>query len=58
MENIIAEVYLFKKHGDYSKEDMALFMLACAVPKKRIATHTGLSRRRIDQLEGSVKDHE
>lgn len=50
MESVIAEVYLFKNHGDYSKEDMALFMLRCAVPKKRISTYTGLSRRRIDQL--------
>lgn len=58
MESIIAEVYLFKNHGDYSKEDMALFMLDCAVPKKRIAAYTGLSRRRIDQLEGRVNGHE
>lgn len=58
MEKIIAEVYLFKKHGDYSKDDMATFMLDCEVPKKRIATYTGLSRRRIDQLEGGMKEHE
>ena len=58
MESIIAEVYMFKKHGDYSKEDIALFMLECAVPKKRIVAYTGLSRRRIDQLEGRVKGNE
>jgi len=58
MENIIAEVYLFQKHGDYSKEDMASFMLNCAVPKKHISAYTGLSRRRIDQLERMVKGNE
>lgn len=55
METIIAEVYLFKTHGDYSKEDMALFMLNSGVPKKRIVTYTGLSRRKVDQLERSVR---
>ncbi len=58
IESVIAEVYLFRMHGDYTKEDMALFMLDCAVPKNRIVSYTGLSRRKIDQLEGSVKDHE
>lgn len=58
MESIIAEVYLFKTHGDYSKEDMALFMLECAVPKKRITTYTGFSRRKVDQLEERVKVNE
>lgn len=58
MESIIAEAYLFKKHGNYTKEDMALFMLDRAVPKKRVAAYTGFSRRKIDQLEGRLKDHE
>ena len=58
IESVIAEVYLFRMHGDYTKEDMALFMLDCAVPKNRIVSYTGLSRRKIDQLEGSVKDYE
>lgn len=58
MESVIAEVYLFKNHGDYSKEDMALFMLRCAVPKKRISAYTGLSRRRIDQLSERMNGNE
>lgn len=58
MESVIAEVYLFKNHGDYSKDDMALFMLKCAVPKKRISAYTRLSRRRIDQLSERMNDNE
>ena len=58
MESVIAEVYLFKNHGDYSKEDMALFMLKCAVPKKRISAYTKLSRRRIDQLSERMNGNE
>ena len=50
MENIIAEVYLFKTHGDYSKEEMALFLLESGVPKKRVIAYTGFSRRKIDQF--------
>lgn len=58
MENIIAEVYLFKTHGDYSKEDMALFLLECGVPKKRVAAYTGFSRRKTDQFAERVKTNE
>lgn len=58
MESVIAEVYLFKNHGDYSKEDMALFMMKCAVPKKRISAYTRLSRRRIDQLSERMNSNE
>ena len=50
MENIIAEVYLFKTHGDYSKEEMALFLLESGVPKRRVIAYTGFSRRKIDQF--------
>ena len=58
MERIIAEVYLFKTHGDYSKEDMAVFMLENGVPKKRVAAITELSRRKTDQLAERVKTDE
>lgn len=58
MESVIAEVYLFKTHGDYSKEDMAMFMMKCAVPKKRISAYTRLSRRRIDQLSERMNSNE
>lgn len=58
METIIAEVFLFKTHGDYSKEDMALFMLKCGVPKKRVMAHTGFSRRKTDQFAERVKANE
>ena len=58
MESVIAEVYLFKNHGDYSKEDMAMFMMKCAVPKKRISAYTRLSRRRIDQLSERMNGNE
>lgn len=58
MENMIAEVYLFKTHGDYSKEDMALFLLECGVPKKRVAAYTGFSRRKTDQFAERVKANE
>ena len=51
MERVIGEVFLFVNHGDYSKEKMAQYMLERAVPKKRIADYTGLSRRKIDQIE-------
>ena len=50
MENIIAEVYLFKTHGDYSKEEMALFLLESGVPKRRVIAYTGFSRRKIDRF--------
>lgn len=57
MESIVAEVYLFKTHGEYSKADMAIFMLKCGVPKKHVMASTGLSRRKIDQYaEGINKD--
>ena len=58
MESIIAEVYLFKTHGDFSKEDMAIFMLECGVPKKRVAAYNGISRRRTDQFAERVKVNE
>ncbi len=58
MESIIAEVFLFKTHGDYSKEDMAIFMLGCGVPKKRVAAYTGFSRRKTDQFAERVKASE
>jgi len=58
MENIIAEVYLFITHGDYSKEDMAIFMLRCGVPKKRVAAYNGISRRRTDLFAERVKANE
>ena len=54
MESIIAEVYLFKTHGDYTKEDMAMFMLECGVPKKRVAAFTGFSRRKTDEYAERV----
>lgn len=49
MENIIAEVYLFKNHGDFHKKDMAIFMLECGVPKNRVSAYTGISRRKTDE---------
>lgn len=55
MESIIGEVYLFRTHGDYTKEDMAIFMLKCGVPKKRVAAYTGFSRRKTDQFSERVK---
>ena len=58
MENIIAEVYLFKTHGNYTKEDMTLFLLKCGVPKKRVSTFTGFSRRKIDSYAERVKKDE
>ena len=59
LEKIIAEVYLFKTHGEYSKEDLAVFLLECGVPKKRIEAYTGFSRRKIDQYEERrLKIHE
>lgn len=48
MESVIAEVYLFKTHGDYSKDDLATFMLNCGVPKKHVSAYTGFSRRKVD----------
>lgn len=58
MERIIAEVYLFKTHGNYTKEDLAMFMLECGVPKKRVAAYTGFSRRRTDEYAERVKANE
>lgn len=58
MESIIAEVYLFKTHGDYTKEDMAMFMLECGVPKKRVAAFTGFSRRKTDEYAERVNADE
>ena len=58
MASIIAEVYLFKTHGDYSKEDMALFMLGCGVSKNRVAAYNGISRRKTDQFAERVKKDE
>ena len=58
MESIIAEVFLFKTHGDYSKEEMAVFMLECGVPKKYTAAFTGFSRRKTDQLAERVNADE
>jgi len=56
MESIIVEVYLFKTHGDYKKEDLAMFMLRSGVPKKRVAAFTGFSRRRTDELAERVNE--
>lgn len=50
MERIIGEVFLFKNHGEISKDELTIFMLECDVPKNRIAAYTGLSRRKVDQL--------
>ena len=59
MESIIAAIYLFKTHGDYSKENMATYMLECGVPKKRVADYTNLSRRKIDQcVERAITDEQ
>jgi len=58
LEKIIAEVYLFKTHGEYSKEDLAIFLLKCGVPKKRVEAYTGFSRRKIDQFEERLKTSE
>ena len=58
LENVIAEVYLFKNHGEYTKGDMAVFMLKNGIPKKRILAYTGLSRRKIDQYEERVDTNE
>ena len=58
MERIVAEIYLFKTHGEYSKEDMAMFMLECGVPKKRVSAYTGFSRRKTDKYAERVKDNE
>ena len=55
LEKVIAEVYLFKTHGEYSKEDLAVFLLECGVPKKRVEAYTGFSRRKIDQFEERLK---
>ena len=58
IESIIAEVYLFKTHGDYTKEDMAMFMLEAGVPKKRVAAYTGFSRRKTDEYAERMKSDE
>lgn len=58
LEKVIAEVYLFKNHGEYTKGDMAVFMLKNGIPKKRILAYTGLSRRKIDQYEERVDTNE
>lgn len=58
MENIIGEVYLFKHHGEISKEDMAVFMLECGVPKNRVAAYVEISRRKMDQFAERVNKNE
>ena len=55
MEGVIAEVYLFMTHGDYTMEDMAIFMLERGVPKNRVAAYTGLSRRKTDVYGERIK---
>lgn len=55
MESIIAEVYLFTTHGDYTLRDMAVFMLSRGVPKNRVAAYTGLSRRKTDEYAEGAK---
>ena len=55
MEGVIAEVYLFMTHGDYTMEDMAIFMLERGVPKNRVAAYTGLSRRKTDEYGERIK---
>ena len=49
-DSIIAEVFIFLNHGDYTKEDVSIFLLQNGVTKKRVESYTGLSRRRIDQI--------
>ena len=58
MERVIGEVFLFINHGDFTKEEMAHYLLECSVPKKRIADYTGLSRRKIDQIEDTVRKND
>jgi len=58
MESVIAEVYLFRTHGDYSKEEMAVFLIESGVPKKRVAAYTGFSRRKTDEYAERIKADE
>ncbi len=58
MESIIGEVYFFKNHGNFSKDDMAIFMLKCGVPKNRIAAYADISRRKIDHFAERVNKNE
>ena len=53
MESFIAEVYLFRNHGNFSKNDLAKYMLDHGVSKYKIIAYTGISRRKIDQLSES-----
>lgn len=58
MEDIIAEIYLFKTHGDYTKEDLAIFLLMSGVPKNRVSAYTGFSRRKTDKLAERINENE
>lgn len=58
LEIVLAEIYLFKTHGEYSKENLAVFLLGYGVPKKRVSAYTGFSRRKIDQYEERVSANE
>ena len=59
MESFIAEVYLFRNHGNFSKNDLAKYMLDYGVSKYKIIAYTGISRRKIDQLaESEITDEQ
>lgn len=58
MESIIAEVFLFKNHGDYTEEELATFMLKSGVPKKHVSGYLGISRRKTDQLAERIMSDE
>lgn len=58
IEDIIGEVYQFNSHGNYTRDAVAVFLLKSGVPKKRVSTYTGLSRRKTDQIAERIDENE
>lgn len=46
--DLIAEIFIFKSHGAYSKRDIVRYMVNAGVTKKAVEEYFGLSRRKVD----------
>ena len=57
-ESIVAEIFIFKNHGDCTKENVSSFMLKNGVAKKQVEAYTGLSRRKVDQIAERIDRNE
>ena len=55
--DLIAEIFMFRNHGDFSEGEVVRYMVNAGVTKKAVEQYFSLSRRKVDAYtEGGVQN--